>query len=67
MTEFRAKQGGYMARQLHLHEDTLAVMELMQRHGLKRSVEFYMQRCKMEFAAWSVRYRRLQEHTVQYI
>ena len=35
VAECRLKQRGYMARQLHLDEDTLAVIELMQRHGLK--------------------------------
>ena len=48
-----------MARQLHLDEDTLDVMELMRRHGLKMSVEFYLQMCKKEFAGVSD--RMLQE------
>ena len=48
-----------MARQLHLDEDTLAVMELMQRHGLKRSVEFYLQKYKKGLSGVSD--RRLQE------
>ena len=44
VAEFRLKQRGYMAKQLHLGGDTLAVMELMQRHGLTISKEFYLQR-----------------------
>ena len=35
---------GCMVKQLQLDETTLAVMELMQRHNLTRSVDFYLQR-----------------------
>ena len=44
MAEFRAHPRGDMARHLHLNEDTLAVMKLVQRHGLKISVEFSLGR-----------------------
>ena len=59
VAEFRMKQRGYMAMQLHLDEETLAVMELIQMHGLKRSVEFYLQKYKKECTGVSD--RRLQE------
>ena len=59
VAEFRLKQRSYMARQLHLDEDTLAVMELMQRHGLKKSAEIYLQRYKNELTGVSD--KRLRE------
>ena len=59
VAEFRASQKTYMVRQLHCDEVTLAVMELMQRHHLTRSVEFYVQRYKKEFDG--VQDKRLQE------
>ena len=61
VAEFRASQKPYLVRQLHCDEVTLAVMELMQRHHLTRSVEFYgiVQRYKKEFDG--VQDKRLQE------
>ena len=48
MAEFRASQKTYMVRQLHCDEVPLAVMELLQRHHLTRSVTFCVQRYKKE-------------------
>ena len=59
VAEFRASQKTYMGRQLHRDEVTLPVMELMQKHHLTRSVEFYVQRYKTEFGG--VQDKRLQE------
>ena len=59
VAEFRASQKTYMVTQLHCDEVTLAVMEVMQRHHLSRSVEFYVQRYKE--AIDGVHDKRLQE------
>ena len=59
VAEFRASQKPYMVRQLHCNEVPLAVMELLQRHHLTRSVEVYVQRYKKEFDG--VQDKRLQD------
>ena len=51
VAEFRASHKPYMViiRQLHCDEVALSVIELMQRHHLTWSVEFYVHRYTKEF------------------